>query len=283
MLTFQDLTPCAQRNIIGNPMRKTVHFCSTKFTPQIICNAFEIIRKILTMEEKEKISSRYNVKNDHETWHHDNDSEFFADYIKDCSWAHYRKDNVLAGFDLEITFNGKCSDIAVKAPTRSIIEEIHQIFIQNEKACLLPPEKRKGNKEHIVFIGHGKNPQWRELKDHLQDKHEYAIEAYEVGARAGHTIRDILDEMLEKSSIAFLVMTAEDEDSSGKMHARENVIHELGLFQGKLGFSRAIALLEETTNEFSNIHGIQQIRFSRGNIKESFGDVVATIKREFSK
>ncbi len=89
--------------------------------------------------------------------------------------------------------------------------------------------------------------------------------------------------MLEKSSIAFLVMTAEDEDSAGKMHARENVIHELGLFQGRLGFPRAIALIEESTNEFSNIHGIQQIRFSKGNIKESFGDVVATIKREFSK
>jgi predicted nucleotide-binding protein len=55
------------------------------------------------------------------------------------------------------------------------------------------------------------------------------------------------------------------------------------LFQGKLGFSRAIVLLEEGTEEFSNIHGIEQIRFSRGNIKETYGEILATVKREFSE
>jgi hypothetical protein len=32
---------------------------------------------------------------------------------------------------------------------------------------------------------------------------------------------------------------------------------------------------------FSNIEGIRQIRFSKGNIRESFGDVLATPRREF--
>lgn len=40
-------------------------------------------------------------------------------------------------------------------------------------------------------------------------------------------------------------------------------------------------LLEEGTQEFSNIQGIQQIRYSKGNIRETFGDVLATIRREF--
>ncbi len=105
--------------------------------------------------------------------------------------------------------------------------------------------------------------------------------AYEVGARAGHTIRDILEEMLKSSSFAVLVMTGEDEGSDGERRARQNVIHELGLFQGRLGFARAIVLLEDGTEEFSNLHGIQQIRFGRGNIKETFGEVVATLRREF--
>ena len=106
------------------------------------------------------------------------------------------------------------------------------------------------------------------------------MEAYEVGARAGHAIRDILEEMLSKSSFAIIVMTGEDKDDRGNMHARDNVIHELGLFQGRIGFPRAIVLLEEGTQEFSNIHGIQQIRYSRNNIKETFGEVLATLKRE---
>jgi predicted nucleotide-binding protein len=120
------------------------------------------------------------------------------------------------------------------------------------------------------------------LKDHLTDKHGYKIEAYETGARAGHTIRDILDEMASKSSFALLVMTGEDEDKSGNSRARQNVVHEVGLFQGRLGFSRAIVLLEEGTEEFSNMFGIQQIRFSKNNIRETFGEVLATLKREFN-
>jgi len=46
-----------------------------------------------------------------------------------------------------------------------------------------------------------------------------------------------------------------------------------------LGFNRAIILLQTGATEFSNIHGIEQIRFT--NIKEVFGDVLATIRREF--
>jgi predicted nucleotide-binding protein len=56
-----------------------------------------------------------------------------------------------------------------------------------------------------------------------------------------------------------------------------------GLFQGRLGFSRAIILLEEGTEDFSNVHGVQQIRFAKGNIKETFGEALATLKREFDK
>jgi predicted nucleotide-binding protein len=131
----------------------------------------------------------------------------------------------------------------------------------------------------VIFLGHGQSEAWKQLRDHLQDKHGFKIEAYEIGARSGHTIRDILGSMLDRSSMAFLVMTGEDRTESGEKHPRLNVVHEAGLFQGRLGFNRAIVLLEEGTTEFSNIHGVEQIRFT--NIKEVFGDVVATVRREF--
>jgi len=75
-------------------------------------------------------------------------------------------------------------------------------------------------------------------------------------------------------------MTGEDETKDGKLLARQNVVHEAGLFQGRLGFSQAIILLEEGTEEFSNIAGLQQIRFPKGKIRETFGDVLAVLKRE---
>lgn len=140
---------------------------------------------------------------------------------------------------------------------------------------IAPPQKPR------LFIGHGNSEQWRDLKDHLHDKHNYDVEAYEIGARAGHAIRDILEDMLSKSSFAILVMTGEDKDEKGNLRAKQNVIHELGLFQGKLGFSRVIILLEEGTEEFSNIHGIHQLRYGKLHIKETFGEILATLKREF--
>lgn len=102
-----------------------------------------------------------------------------------------------------------------------------------------------------------------------------------IGARAGHAIRDILEQMLKASSFALLVLTAEDETADGAKRARQNVVHETGLFQGRLGFSRAIVMLESGVEDFSNINGIEQIRFSKDNIKETFGDVLAVLRREF--
>jgi predicted nucleotide-binding protein len=81
-------------------------------------------------------------------------------------------------------------------------------------------------------------------------------------------------------SFALLVMTGEDEMKDEMILVRQNVIHEAGLFQGWLGFNRAIVLLEDGTEEFSNIHGLQQIRFSKGRIAETYGEVLAVLKRE---
>lgn len=133
----------------------------------------------------------------------------------------------------------------------------------------------------LIFIGHGQSPLWRDVKDHLHDLHGYDVISYESGSRAGHTIRDVIAELLEKASFGILIMTGEDRHQDGSLSARPNVIHEVGLFQGRLGFTKAIVLLEEETQEFSNLHGVNQIRFAKGNIRETFGDVLAVLRREF--
>jgi predicted nucleotide-binding protein len=89
--------------------------------------------------------------------------------------------------------------------------------------------------------------------------------------------------MVDNSSFALLVMTAEDEQADGNFRARQNVVHEAGLFQGRLGFARAILLLEEGVQEFTNVQGVQYLQFARGNIKEVFGDILATLRREFNQ
>lgn len=171
--------------------------------------------------------------------------------------------------------------VTVEMPTAEQIETIFEIAERAAEQGALPEVEYPPARAPVVFIGHGRSDQWRQLKDHLQDHQGFTVEAYETGTRAGHTIRDILEDMLHRASFALLVMTAEDEQVDGDMRARQNVIHEAGLFQGRLGFHRAIVVREQGVETFSNIDGIQRIEFSPSNIREAFGDVVATLRREF--
>jgi predicted nucleotide-binding protein len=131
-----------------------------------------------------------------------------------------------------------------------------------------------------VFIGHGRSLLWKDLKDFIQDRLQLPWDEFNRVPVAGIANIARLSEMLDATAIAFLVMTAEDEQADGGMRARMNVVHEAGLFQGRLGFTRAIVLLEDGCEEFSNIHGLGQIRFPKGNIKAAFEEVRQVLERE---
>lgn len=131
-----------------------------------------------------------------------------------------------------------------------------------------------------VFIGHGRSQAWRELKDFINDRLSLPYDEFNRVPIAGMTNVARLSEMLDSAVVAFLVMTAEDETAEGVMQARMNVIHEVGLFQGRLGFSRAIVLLEEGCQEFSNIQGLGQIRFPKGKIGAAFEEIRAYLEHE---
>lgn len=131
-----------------------------------------------------------------------------------------------------------------------------------------------------VFIGHGQSPIWRELKEFLSDRLELLCDEFNREAVAGIATFDRISDMLNSASFAFLVMTAEDQQSDATAHARQNVVHELGLFQGRLGPKKAIILFEKGCSEFSNIVGLSQIRFPKGNISAVFEDIRRVLERE---
>jgi len=131
-----------------------------------------------------------------------------------------------------------------------------------------------------VFIGHGRSQVWRDLKDFLQDRVKLPWDEFNRVPVAGVTNIARLAEMLDAAAIAFVVMTAEDEMADRVLQARMNVIHEAGLFQGRLGFSKAILMLEEGCEQFSNIEGLGQIRFPTGNISAAFEEVRRVLERE---
>jgi hypothetical protein len=59
--------------------------------------------------------------------------------------------------------------------------------------------------------------------------------------------------MIDVAGFASLILTAEDEQADDTEVARQNVVHEVGLFQGHLGNERAILMLEEGRAEFSHV------------------------------
>jgi hypothetical protein len=131
-----------------------------------------------------------------------------------------------------------------------------------------------------VFIGHGQSPAWRDLKDFVSERLNLSYDEFNRVPVAGLPNVTRLANMLDDAAIALIILTAEDEQANGELHARQNVIHEVGLFQGRLGFSKAIVLLEEGCEQFSNIEGLGQIRFPKGNISAKFEDVRRVLERE---
>ncbi len=131
-----------------------------------------------------------------------------------------------------------------------------------------------------VFIGHGHAGVWKELRDFLRDRLDLDYEEFNRTSAAGMATTERLSEMLENANFAFLVLTAEDLHADQTRHARENVTHEAGLFQGRLGFRKAIVLLEDDCDEFSNIAGLGQIRFRRDNLAAKYDEIRAVLERE---
>lgn len=131
-----------------------------------------------------------------------------------------------------------------------------------------------------VFIGHGRSRVWRDLKDFVQDRLRLPWDEFNRVPVAGITNIARLSEMLDSAAFAFVIMTAEDELADGTSQARMNAIHEVGLFQGRLGFTKAIVLLEDGCQEFSNIQGLGQIRFPTGNIAAKFEEIRQVLERE---
>lgn len=129
-----------------------------------------------------------------------------------------------------------------------------------------------------IFISHGWSAAWEQLRAFLSDN-GLRCDDFNRESSVGLTAAQVLESKLGDAAFAFVVMTA-DEPGAGKAFARQNVIHEAGFAQGRLGQTRAAILLEEGCEEFSNMHGVQHIPFKPGQIARCFDSCLEVLKRE---
>ena len=176
------------------------------------------------------------------------------------------------------------SPILLQPQIRDIHSELEKRIVHVRRMVesleVLPQTTKTQLQGKRIFIGHGRSPLWRELKDFLADRLGLPWDEFNREPVAGVATSERLERMMSEAAFAFLIMTAEEEHADLKVHARPNVIHEVGLFQGRLGMRRAIVLLEEGCSEFSNINGLSQIRFPHGDISARFEEIRRVLERE---
>jgi|GEM_PF-4836550 len=123
-----------------------------------------------------------------------------------------------------------------------------------------------------VFITHGQGAIWREVADFVEKECNPKLPFLELASRpnTGRTVIEKLDEEASHCSFAVVVMTGDDITVDGEARARENVIHEIGFFQGRYGRRRVCLLHEEGVNIPSNLNGVVYCSFPKGKMSAAF-------------
>jgi len=162
-------------------------YTETRFSAEILKEAIAGARAVAARGKTDLSSQQLRVEHDDSEWTYDTVEEFLADFRKYRGYAYC---SIYGGnFDLSVTFTRRDCTVSMKASSRSDIETVFDIFEKHANEAKLPPRPAPAPERvmPVVFMGHGRSDSWRDLKDHLQDKHGFKIEAYESGARAGHT------------------------------------------------------------------------------------------------
>jgi predicted nucleotide-binding protein len=174
-----------------------------------------------------------------------------------------------------------------RAILQSMIDEISEYWEDDELVTrsIDPRVRNRGavlamSRESRVFIGHGGSKLWARLKTYLEDELGLATLHYESESHVSESIISVLNRMLDDATFAILILTAEDETQEGSRRARQNVVHEAGLFQGRLGFDKVVLLRQEGLEDFSNVAGLQYIRFRGEQIEETFYELQRVLIRE---
>ena len=131
-----------------------------------------------------------------------------------------------------------------------------------------------------IFLGHGRSDLWAKVVSDVLVPHGLSHVEFNSDTAVSRTAVARLEEMLARATFAVIVVTAEDDSGDGGRRARQNVIHEIGFFQGALGFERVALLVQDGVEWLSNLEGLQQIRFAGDRIEAAWFELQRVLKRE---
>ena len=129
-----------------------------------------------------------------------------------------------------------------------------------------------------VFVGHGHNLVVRDkVVSFIKDSCSLDPLVLQTLPSEGATIIEKLERYGRTADYAVLIFTGDDQDTSGAVRARPNVVQECGWFQGALGRGRTAILVQRGVQVPSNLSGVVYIEFTGDLVEQKFDD----LRREF--
>lgn len=136
-------------------------------------------------------------------------------------------------------------------------------------------------KKQRVFISHGGSKEWYKIQVYLERDLKIATLELAQEPNIGRTILQKLNEEAAKCSVAVIVMTGEDITKGDEIRARENVMHEIGFFQGRYGLGNVVLLHEVGVTIPSNIQGLVYISFPKDTVETAQGALTREMRTLF--
>ena len=154
-----------------------------------------------------------------------------------------------------------------RAQTERLVRDIDQIFEVRANSELEQPRRQAPRR---VFISHGRSNDWRAVQPFIEK--DVGLPTIELAQEPnlGRTIIEKLIDNADRCDSAVIVMTGDDVANEDERRVRENVMHEVGFFQGRYGRSMVVLLHEEGVNVPTNLSGVAYIPFPKGKIDAGF-------------
>lgn len=137
------------------------------------------------------------------------------------------------------------------------------------------------NRPNRIFISHGQSTEWYKVQSFIEKDIQLKTLELAQEPSIGRTVLQKLNDEANRCGYAVIVMTGDDIVGDQK-RARENVMHEIGFFQGKYGLQNVTLLHEEGVNIPSNIHGLVYIPFPKDTLEATFGALFRELKAQIS-
>jgi predicted nucleotide-binding protein len=154
-----------------------------------------------------------------------------------------------------------------RSQVERLIRDIDQIFEIRANSELEQPKQEALRR---VFITHGRSDDWRAVQAFVEKDVRLPTIELAQEPNLGRTIIEKLEDSAARCDSAVIVMTGDDVANEDESRVRENVMHEIGFFQGRYGRTGVVLMHEEGVNIPTNLSGVVYVPFPNGSIEAVF-------------